>query len=689
MSIKSYLLNKNFDSKNIKDIVNKNLKFFSPMNKTKLKLKKVNVDFNSPKDNINSNYKKSFKVNKMPMKKSLSIDNKYKLKSHKHTKKNNPIAKIFINCLNENQVKELKNDFYKDKSSTKMPSLQDNWGIISNDASPIVSINRSNNYFNTQHIKRTENHSNSLKITNNGFLNSIRKKINEIKSPSKFFTNQKDNKPTILLNSANNGNNKLTFTSLAFNGIKNKLNPLNFDNSSIEEDKSHFNDNEEHNNNNANIIQLENNISDSSSVENEIEDKKLVIKSDFTINKENLSIKNNKNNEGNNENNECKENKNNNNDNNNENNENNENNDVFVMRKQRYGYTVQQAEVPLLQKKVILFSIKTKAGICDEEEKTNQDSYLIKENIFGEDLNLYGVFDGHGDNGHLISNYISEFLNNYYTNKSNYIDNEELSSSKNTISKIFLENNEKIIKKCQADLDAKLNTKIKFDISQSGSTCVLLFIINETLICSNIGDSQCYLFNCSEEEMWTFESLSIIHKPTDIEEQKRILKSGGEIHPYYDENGIYEGPDRVYAKNKPYPGLCLSRSIGDLEGKKIGIISDPDIVVKKIDKNMKYVVLGSDGLWDVIKPYDVSRIVRPYFNRGDIDGANKILMKKAEQLWKKNNEERDDITIIVIFIGKPNTILQKEKNLLNIENENVNINKKESTSKVPLILNLD
>ena len=123
-----------------------------------------------------------------------------------------------------------------------------------------------------------------------------------------------------------------------------------------------------------------------------------------------------------------------------------------------------------------------------------------------------------------------------------------------------------------------------------------------------------------------------------------------------------------------------------MEGKKIGIISEPDILVKKLDKNMKYVILGSDGLWDVIKPYDASRIVRPYFNRGDIDGACSILLKKAEQLWKKNNEERDDITIIVIFIGKPNNISQK---VLNLENENENINKKESTNKVPLILNLD
>ena len=76
--------------------------------------------------------------------------------------------------------------------------------------------------------------------------------------------------------------------------------------------------------------------------------------------------------------------------------------------------------------------------------------------------------------------------------------------------------------------------------------------------------------------------------------------------------------------------------------------------------------MGSDGLWDVIKPYDANRIVRPYFNKGDIDGACKILLKKAEVLWRKNNEERDDITIIIIFIGKPNIYLKKEdNNLLN------------------------
>ena len=110
----------------------------------------------------------------------------------------------------------------------------------------------------------------------------------------------------------------------------------------------------------------------------------------------------------------------------------------------------------------------------------------------------------------------------------------------------------------------------------------------------------------------------------------------------------------------------MSRTIGDLEGKKIGVISDPDIVLKKIENKAKFLVIGSDGLWDVVKPYDVIRLVRPFFNKGDIEGAGQILMKKAVQIWQKNKEERDDITIFVVFIGTPNNFLTNDKkNFLN------------------------
>jgi len=308
----------------------------------------------------------------------------------------------------------------------------------------------------------------------------------------------------------------------------------------------------------------------------------------------------------------------------------------------------------------------TKAGIEDKKEKINQDSFLILEKLFENILNIYGVFDGHGKNGNLISSLLSTFLSQYLKNKENYclsknnnddsdsdssISSKEIIINNELISKLF--SNDDFIKKIITELDLKAN-EANFDLQFSGTTCLLLFLFNDTIICSNIGDSMCVLFNCSNEERWTYEIISKIHKPDIESEKERILSNGGVIHPYYDELGVFEGPNRVYAKGKTYPGLSLTRTIGDLEAEKIGIISEPDITIKKKDSTCKYLVLGSDGLWDVIKPYDVRRIVNPYFLKNDPNGACNALLKTACKNWDKEGCERDDITIIVVFIGKPN-----------------------------------
>ena len=310
----------------------------------------------------------------------------------------------------------------------------------------------------------------------------------------------------------------------------------------------------------------------------------------------------------------------------------------------------------------------TKAGTDDKKEKINQDSYLIFPNTFDNLLNIFGIFDGHGKNGHLISSFVSKFLSQYLTNKKNYIlkksddsysdsdsdiSEKEILINKELLSNLFLEKNFNFIKNIIQEIDMKVN-ECNFDIQLSGTTCLLLFIFNNQIICSNIGDSQCFLYHCSNEDRWTHEQLSIIHKPDIDSEKERIISYGGVIHPYYDENGLYEGPNRVYEKGKPYPGLSLTRSIGDLEAQKIGIISEPDIIIKKIDSTCKYIVLGSDGLWDMITPYDVGRIVNPFFSKNDIKGATQALLKKASKNWDKDGSDRDDITIIVAFIGKPN-----------------------------------
>ena len=66
------------------------------------------------------------------------------------------------------------------------------------------------------------------------------------------------------------------------------------------------------------------------------------------------------------------------------------------------------------------------------------------------------------------------------------------------LSEIFSKKNN-FIKDTIRILDEKSN-ECNFDLNFSGTTCVLLFILENKLICSNIGDSNCYLFHCSNEE---------------------------------------------------------------------------------------------------------------------------------------------------------------------------------------------
>ena len=135
------------------------------------------------------------------------------------------------------------------------------------------------------------------------------------------------------------------------------------------------------------------------------------------------------------------------------------------------------------------------------------------------------------------------------------------------------------------------------------------------------------------------------------EEKKRIIKNGGEIHPFIDENGNYEDDiERVWVKDKQYPGLAISRSIGDLIGRKVGIISVPTFICKKIDNRSKFIILGSDGFWDVVGFPEIINVVKPYLNSGDPETAAKILVEKAKKAWEKISA-RDDITVIVIFIS--------------------------------------
>jgi hypothetical protein len=64
------------------------------------------------------------------------------------------------------------------------------------------------------------------------------------------------------------------------------------------------------------------------------------------------------------------------------------------------------------------------------------------------------------------------------------------------------------------------------------------------------------------------------------------LQSGGIIKKISNKDGKEIGPERIWLKTQDkkllYPGLTMTRSLGDKIGSKIGVILTPEVTYRKI-----------------------------------------------------------------------------------------------------------
>jgi serine/threonine protein phosphatase PrpC len=82
--------------------------------------------------------------------------------------------------------------------------------------------------------------------------------------------------------------------------------------------------------------------------------------------------------------------------------------------------------------------------------------------------------------------------------------------------------------------------------------------VNGRIISVNVGDTRAILIK-SQNDILSIKPLSNDHKPNIPIEKVRIEQSGGMISRSPD---VDDAPYRVWVKDKNYPGLAMSRSIG-------------------------------------------------------------------------------------------------------------------------------
>ena len=360
------------------------------------------------------------------------------------------------------------------------------------------------------------------------------------------------------------------------------------------------------------------------------------------------------------------------------------------------------------------FDVITQAGIDKNHfRKINQDNYIISSNINNiKNFNIFGVLDGHGLYGHLISIFVGRYILNSFTT------NEELISCINC-EEIYLkikENNFKIINDTFINAEKELYTE-EFDSNFSGTTCIIVIEIGKHIICANSGDSRAILIYTDIEKFDNYLQKSIIDnesrkeliennniinshyqikniikpfsnnrrcssslisdkikaknifkennkywklfskifclsydlKPTLALEKKRIYKNGGIVEKLKENDGNMNGPPRVWVKNEKYPGLAMSRSIGDFIASSVGVIPDPEIIEYTLDTNSRYMVLATDGIWEFLSNEKVMKIGNKFYPKYEpIDLCNE-LVKEANKRWEQEEIIRDDITVLVVY----------------------------------------
>lgn len=265
-------------------------------------------------------------------------------------------------------------------------------------------------------------------------------------------------------------------------------------------------------------------------------------------------------------------------------------------------------------------------------ESPNQDDFFI---LRVDDWGLYGVFDGHGPYGHDVSGFVHETLPGLLIRDGSF-QTDPL--------KAFTNGYKRVHQLCE-----QASQKGRFDASLSGTTCTTVVHRDKKLHMAHVGDSRSVL--CKKVDgKYVATDLTDDQKPELPAEKKRIHANGGEVKRL--EGDI---PHRVFLKGKLYPGLAMSRSIGDLVGQSAGVSHLPEVKTLDVEDNFSFFVLCSDGVWEFISSQEAVDLLTK-FPRADVQKAAEALAQEAWKRWiKEEGNVVDDITVIVVYLPENNS----------------------------------
>lgn len=292
---------------------------------------------------------------------------------------------------------------------------------------------------------------------------------------------------------------------------------------------------------------------------------------------------------------------------------------------------------------------KNFASICTKrgQKGINQDCCIVWEE-FGcqPDMIFCGIFDGHGPWGHFVAKAVRESM------PPSLLCNWQETLAQMALDPDFEEDKKmhwfnvwkhSYLRTCAA-IDQELGQHRKIDAFYSGTTALSIVRQDEKIVVANVGDSRAVLATTSDDGDLVAVQLTIDFKPNLPQEAERIMQCNGRVFSLDDEPGVH----RVWLPDEDLPGLAMSRAFGDYCIKDFGLISVPEVTQRNINSKDQFVVLATDGVWDVISNQEAVRIISSTSDRAN---AAKELVDHAVRAWKRKRRgiAMDDISAICLF----------------------------------------
>jgi len=275
------------------------------------------------------------------------------------------------------------------------------------------------------------------------------------------------------------------------------------------------------------------------------------------------------------------------------------------------------------------------ALVCQKGQKSpddptpNQDNYFV---VHVDGIALYGVCDGHGPFGHLVSFRLVQSLPHCIASSPHF-------------KKDWQQCLREAFHAAQQDL-LQFATKHDINIEASGSACSVVAVEKQKAYVASIGDATAMIASWNRhKQRLVFHTVD--HKPGLPEEKARLEAAGNDVRE------VDAGTYRVYLKGSTFPGLTMSRAFGDTAC--AGVLQEPSYSEVELESGDEfYLLAASDGIWEFIEPDKVVELVTKKLRLKGPRETVRYLVDCSRKRWAHCcGDYCDDITALLVQWSVP------------------------------------